>query len=269
LKWFSERGEKMLFDTHMHCEYSCDSKMNIEEAIVASEKLNIGMIVTEHWDFDYPTNPDAFIFDLDKGINSHLKKRSERVLVGLEIGIQPHLTKENNTVANSKDFDFIIASLHCLDGFDLYETSKYIINDKNYYLKKALKETIQCLTNFKNYDTLGHIDYITRYMPFENSYLSYEAMPKLWDDLLKLLIKDGKVLEINTRKLDDEKNVQSLNIIYKRYAELGGKYVTLGSDAHYKKDVGRRLKVAKKMAEKLGLKPVYFKRRKLVICSDD
>jgi len=94
-------------------------------------------------------------------------------------------------------------------------------------------------------------------------------MPKLWDDLLKLLIKDGKVLEINTRKLDDEKNVQSLNIIYKRYAELGGKYVTLGSDAHYKKDVGRRLKVAKKMAEKLGLKPVYFKRRKLVICSDD
>ena len=75
----------MLFDTHMHCEYSCDSKMNIEEAIVASEKLNIGMIVTEHWDFDYPTNPKAFIFDLDKGINSHLKKGLSEFLLALKL----------------------------------------------------------------------------------------------------------------------------------------------------------------------------------------
>lgn len=258
----------MLFDTHMHCEYSCDSKMTIEEAIKASCEQGLGMIVTEHWDFDYPTNPNAFVFDLDKGVNSHLKRRTEQVLVGLEIGVQPHLAKENDFTAKAKDFDLIVASLHCMKGIDLYETKKYIIDDKNYYLEEALKETICCLTNFKNYDTLGHIDYICRYMPFEDSYLNYEAMPKLWDELLNLLIKDGKVLEINTRKLDDRKNVESLTRIYKRYAELGGKYVTLGSDAHYKEHVGRRLEEAKKLANDVGLKPVYFKRRKLILCKE-
>ena len=54
----------MIFDTHMHCRYSIDSKMNIDEAKAAAEKLGIGMIITEHWDEDYPTNPEAFVFDI-------------------------------------------------------------------------------------------------------------------------------------------------------------------------------------------------------------
>ena len=53
----------MIFDTHMHCRYSIDSKMNIDEAKAAAEKLGIGMIITEHWDEDYPTNPEAFVFE--------------------------------------------------------------------------------------------------------------------------------------------------------------------------------------------------------------
>ena len=47
----------MIFDTHMHCDFSTDSSMTLEESIAAAEKENIGMIVTEHWDYDYPTNP--------------------------------------------------------------------------------------------------------------------------------------------------------------------------------------------------------------------
>ena len=54
----------MIFDTHMHCRYSIDSKMSIDEAKAAAEKLGIGMIITEHWDEDYPTNPEAFVFDI-------------------------------------------------------------------------------------------------------------------------------------------------------------------------------------------------------------
>ncbi|MBR5582273.1 MAG: histidinol-phosphatase, partial [Phascolarctobacterium sp.] len=62
----------MIFDTHMHCDFSTDSSMTLEEAIAAAEKENIGMIVTEHWDYDYPTNPCEFIFDL----NAYYEKMS-------------------------------------------------------------------------------------------------------------------------------------------------------------------------------------------------
>ena len=54
-----------MFDTHNHCEFSCDSKMTLAQAAVTAEKLGIGMILTEHWDYEYPTNPEMFLFDRD------------------------------------------------------------------------------------------------------------------------------------------------------------------------------------------------------------
>ena len=55
----------MIFDTHMHCQYSIDSKMSAEEAKAAALQQNLGIIITEHWDEDYPTNPEAFVFDIE------------------------------------------------------------------------------------------------------------------------------------------------------------------------------------------------------------
>ena len=70
----------MLFDSHMHCDYSTDSSMNISEAIRAARKANVGMIVTEHWDYDYPTNPYAFLFDVDDYFKQFNVYRSESIL---------------------------------------------------------------------------------------------------------------------------------------------------------------------------------------------
>lgn len=39
----------MIFDTHMHCQYSIDSKMSAEEAKAAALHQNLGIIITEHW----------------------------------------------------------------------------------------------------------------------------------------------------------------------------------------------------------------------------
>ena len=44
----------MIFDTHMHCDYSCDSEMKFADAIGAAAEQGIGITVTEHWDYDYP-----------------------------------------------------------------------------------------------------------------------------------------------------------------------------------------------------------------------
>ena len=72
-------------------------------------------------------------------------------------------------------------------------------------------------------------------------------------------------IEINTRRLDDEAAIKGLLPLYKRYHELGGRYCTLGSDAHYKEHVGRRLKEALAIAKECGLVPVYYKARKMQV----
>lgn len=55
--------KKTMFDTHNHCEFSCDSKMTLQQAADTAAKLGIGIILTEHWDYEYPTNPEQFLFD--------------------------------------------------------------------------------------------------------------------------------------------------------------------------------------------------------------
>ena len=39
----------MIFDTHMHCDYSCDSEMKFADAIGAAAEQGIGITITEHW----------------------------------------------------------------------------------------------------------------------------------------------------------------------------------------------------------------------------
>jgi histidinol-phosphatase (PHP family) len=55
--------------------------------------------------------------------------------------------------------------------------------------------------------------------------------------------------------------------IYRRYRELGGRFVTLGSDAHAPEAVGAHLRLAYDFAESLKLTPVTFSRQQMVTCS--
>ena len=52
--------------------------------------------------------------------------------------------------------------------------------------------------------------------------------------------------------------------VYRRYAEFGGKYITLGSDAHSAERIGMNFARARDFAEALHLQPVTFCERKMV-----
>lgn len=254
----------MIFDTHMHCNMSCDSHMKYEDAIRAAKSHGIGMVVTEHWDYDYPTNPEEFLFDLDEYMECKKKFREENVLFGIEIGMQRQTGERDEKIASSYDFDYVLASIHCMGNRDIYEPHCYIGYTRQEIVDEYLSDCLYCLKAHENFDAFAHIDYICRYWPYEGAEreLRLEDNPEAFDELFKLLIAKGKPMEINTRRLDDEKAYAGLIPIYARYKELGGQYVVIGSDAHYEEHVGRRIDLAIKMAKDLGLMPVYFKERK-------
>ena len=58
------RGDSM-FDCHLHTEFSTDSKMKIEEAIEKAKNLNLGLVLTEHLDINYPEK-GLFTFDVQE-----------------------------------------------------------------------------------------------------------------------------------------------------------------------------------------------------------
>ena len=171
----------MIFDTHMHCRYSIDSKMNIDEAKAAAEKLGIGMIITEHWDEDYPTNPEAFVFDIGDYFAKCGPYHSKKLLLGIEVGMQESTAANDDALGKKYPFDFILGSMHCMNGRDMYEAKTYNGKTKQEAVREFLLATAENLKLHDNFDSFAHIDYMCRYMPYEDKELVYAEAPELFD----------------------------------------------------------------------------------------
>ena len=89
------------------------------------------------------------------------------------------------------------------------------------------------LQTYSCFDTCGHIDYVVRYGPSKNVHYCYKNHADILDEILKTLIDKGIGLECNTAgfKYGLGQPHPSTEIL-KRYKELGGELLTLGSDAH-------------------------------------
>ena len=102
--------------------------------------------------------------------------------------------------------------------------------DTQKILIEEMKKNIEL---FSDFDSLGHLDYIVRYGPNKNRDYSYKEYRECLDPVLKLLVDKGIALEVNSagyRKGLGEPN--PCKDVVKRYRELGGEIVTIGSDAH-------------------------------------
>ncbi|MGL5151480.1 MAG: histidinol phosphate phosphatase [Clostridium sp.] len=254
----------MLFDCHMHSEFSSDSEMKLSNAIEKAKDLKIGIILTEHTDFNYP-DPNLFRLNATEYFKAYSKFRNNSLLLGVEIGLSQTIHDQNSNLINSFDFDFVIGSMHSIFDKDIYKVFRENPIPKNEFYKLYFKDTYECIKNFDNFDSLGHIDYPCRYLPFEDKEIHYEDFRTEIDDILNLLISKNKVLELNSARLGVQASYDALLKIYSRYHELGGKYVTLGSDAHTPLQIGRNFDKALIFLKEANLKPIYFKNRKPIL----
>lgn len=247
----------MFFDTHLHTEFSSDSRMTLSQARQAAEKNGLGIIVTEHMDLGYPV-PDSFVFDVDDYFSGYGPIRGEKVLLGIEIGMTMAQCAEGNAIIAAHPFDFVIGSIHLVDGQDIYQPEFYQGRTKSETYSRYFANMAQCVANYQGIHSLGHVDYICRYARYEDSDIPYAEMSELIDPVLKAAAEREIALEINTRRLD-ERTTPLLLPIYRRFAEVGGKMATIGSDAHRADDVGKGLAEGLALAEAANLQAVYFK----------
>jgi histidinol-phosphatase (PHP family) len=234
--------------------------MKIADAIHKARALNIGMTVTEHLDLAYP-EPDAFIFDIDEYFKSYDRFRSDTVLLGIEVGMRSELVAENQAKLLGQPFDYIIGSIHVVEGIDIYQETFYHGRTKREVYEKYFESMVRCVESYDFIDSLGHIDYIVRYARFSDPELYIDEFKDYLDRIFQLLIQKQKALEINTRRLADRKTMENLLTIYNRYWELGGRWVTIGSDAHTPGDIAKHFAAAFEIADRCNLRPVYYKNR--------
>ena len=113
-----------------------------------------------------------------------------------------------------------------------------------------------------------HIDYVIRYIikNYSNvmTKIDYTEFKELLNEILISIIKNDKGIEINTSGIRYGLGTPHPNIeILKRYRELGGKIITIGSDAHKKEDLVSNFDIAYDMLETVGFNSiaVFYKRQ--------
>lgn len=252
----------MIFDTHIHTEFSTDSQMKIENAIKAAKEQNLGMIITEHYDLDYP-EADAFKCDIPNYLRTYEKYRSKEVLLGIEVGLAPSTLVANEKVIKDNPFDYVLGSIHGIDEIDIFTDYIHRQLEERVCYESYFDYMLKCIKMYNEFDSLAHVDYIHRYVQFDNPELRVEEYREVLAEIMKVLIDKEKAIEINTRRMGKQSTREALLEVYRLYKDLGGKYVTIGSDAHVEEAIGNYFKEGLSMADELGLKVVYFKERQM------
>lgn len=252
-------------DCHLHSSHSGDSDTPMEDMVLQGIARGLTtMCFTEHNDFDYPESPDTpagmFLLNTDPYLYdlARLKEKYReqiRLLFGVELGLQPELPQENAVYAKSHDFDFIIGSSHVCHGRDPYYPAFYEGRSEEEAYREYFESILENIRRFSNFDVYGHLDYVVRYGPHRDQNYSYEKYRDLLDEILKLLLDRGKGIELNTGGIGSGmKDFHPCMAVLKRYRELGGEIVTVGSDAHDTQHIGDSFDRASEVLKECGFK---------------
>lgn len=261
----------MYADYHLHCEYSDDSNEPMENQIQEAITLGLDeMCFTDHVDYGIKRDwddPEGIIIrhaiehgkEVDlvlanvnypkyfEALNMYQKKYASSISIkkGLEFGIQSITVDayEKLYASYQDDLDFILFSMHQVNNLEFWTQDFQKGKTQKEYNDEYYKEIYQTMQMFHHYSCLAHLDLMARYD--ENGIYPFENEKDIIAEILKYAIRDGKGIEINTSSWKyGLKDTQPSRAILKLYKDLGGKIITVGSDAHETKYLASHIKDA-------------------------
>ena len=124
--------------------------------------------------------------------------------------------------------------------------------------------TLKRLESYDCFDSLGHLDFVVRYGPNKNRFYDFKTYGDIISAILELLIRKDKALEVNTGGFKyGLGHPNPCEDILKRYRELGGRLLTVGSDAHVPGFVGYEFDRTAELLKELGFREYALYRRRV------
>lgn len=263
-------------DLHIHTLHSKDSKEIPEKYIeVAIERKMSYLGFSDHLDLD-PIDKDYGYYKYEDVYKtfSFLREKygdSINILLGLEVTYQSNLEKSVMDFVDMKPYDYIIGSIHRLQGFTVsgpHGLGFFMGKDESSAYNLYFEE-LEKMVEMNYFDIIGHFDVIKRYG--KNYYGNFmpEKYREIIERILKKAVQSNMVLEINSSGYRQDLNEPYPNFaILEMYRDIGGKRIVLGSDAHKVNQMGAFLK--KTIAEVLSIYDfevvVYSNRKQFFLC---
>ncbi|HEY7970252.1 MAG TPA: histidinol-phosphatase HisJ family protein [Candidatus Limnocylindrales bacterium] len=229
------------FDGHLHTGLSPDSDVPIDAyAAQAVERRIAEIAITDHVDF-VPGTPawDFTTFDERERIVREAADRWAPHGVTIRFGVE--ITYDAAHEADIREhlvrhaYDFVIGSVH------VYASSPFHAGRVAAWTAgRSLPEIVapyfdEVLAAIRSglFDTIGHLDFVKRYLVPYVTPAQLGGAPELYEPLLAALVETGTALEVNTSGLRQSAGeTYPAAPIVDRYRVLGGTAISAGSDAH-------------------------------------
>ncbi len=261
-----------IVDCHNHSCRSFDGVPSVMWlARTAAEQGLGGIAITDHCEINVQGKQKLWSYRrLQKSALDAIRAREKgfNVLCGVELGQPAYHPETAKRVLESADYDIVLGSIHYLrDGRDFYYL-KYTDGSSNpesvydQYLDEVLLMAEEC-----DFDVLAHLTYPLRYIyGRDRVQMDMTRYEDKYTRILSALAQRGKALEINTSGARRENGFMLPDTrLVRKFRELGGKYITLGSDTHKPANPGAGLAEGARQALAAGFtEAVYFRNRQPV-----
>lgn len=232
-----------MFDFHMHTRVSFDGHdtgLAMAQAALAAGLKEI--CFTDHLDYDPLGQMGCMAFDT-AAYNAEydcLEVPGLTIRRGMEFGMTTDNATQFRKDLQRRDFDFVLGSIHFVDDLDVYFEPWWRGKTVLQAEQRFLEATLECVKIHDDFDVLAHLTYIakTHCHPAPRP-VPYNTHRELVDEIFKVLISKGKGLEMNSSGVDRCGGFLPTADYFRRFKELGGEIVTIGSDAHRADRVGQ------------------------------
>ena len=238
-----DQARDLPLDAHVHTDLSPDSDVPIDAYAAQAVERGIAEIaVTDHVDFVPGTPAFSFAtFDERERVAREAAERWAPRGVAIRFGVeitydQAHEDDIREHLARHA-YDYVIGSVHVYadSPFHASRVASWTADRPLAAIVAPYFDEVHRAIRSGLFDTIGHLDFVKRYLVPHVTPAQLAAAPELYEPLLMALIETGTALEVNTSGLRQAAaETYPAAPIVARYRVLGGTMVSAGSDAHRK-----------------------------------
>ncbi len=265
-----------MFDLHIHTLHSVDSKQTIDEVCESAIQKGLqGIAICDHVDmwFSQKLNTPAAIRDCVEDVRRARAAYGDRleILQGVEMAEYLYDSENADRILGLGELDVILGSVHSVafeeidDSYSRIDFSSMPEEKIVRFMKKYFFHISEMIEK-TDFDVLSHLTCPLRYINGKyNRSIDVQIFEKEILDIFRTIIEKDIPLEINTSGIGSFYScyMPDTNLI-RKYQSMGGKLITLASDAHVPQNVGNAFPETKTLLQDLGFDSYcVFRKRKL------
>ena len=256
-------------DSHLHTVRSPDADAQLDAyAVMAVDRGIAELAITDHVDFDpgMPAYGYASFADRERDVREAAARWAERGLAirfGVEVTYERRHEDEIRGWLARHPHDFVIGSVHIGPDspYKAGNVATFVEGRSLTDIVAPYFDEVVAAARSGLFDTIGHLDFVKRYLVPHVMPADLAAAPELYERVLAALVDSGTALEVNASGLRQlPRETYPSPAIVARYRALGGRHVTIGSDAHRTEWFAYGLTEAYRHAQGAGFEALAFRR---------